>query len=67
MNALPEVIAVAKFSHKYEMNDWKKWALKVLDRHLDKLNKIGRRFAPAKSITVSAPNCYSCWANSGPN
>ncbi|KAF8212606.1 hypothetical protein K438DRAFT_1927942 [Mycena galopus ATCC 62051] len=29
-SALPEVIALAEFSHKYEMNDWKEWAFQVL-------------------------------------
>ncbi|KAJ6474855.1 hypothetical protein C8R45DRAFT_1010751 [Mycena sanguinolenta] len=38
MAELPEVISVARFSHKYAMDGWKKWALKVVHRQLADIN-----------------------------
>ncbi|KAF7376982.1 BTB domain-containing protein [Mycena sanguinolenta] len=38
--ALPEIISVVKFAHKYAMDHWKEWGLKVLVRLLDDISSV---------------------------
>ncbi|KAF7340759.1 BTB domain-containing protein [Mycena sanguinolenta] len=45
--AIPEMISVAKFSHKYEMDHWKEWALEVLAPQLVDPNYIPVDHIPA--------------------
>ncbi|KAJ6474869.1 hypothetical protein C8R45DRAFT_383067 [Mycena sanguinolenta] len=40
MAELPEMISMARFAHKYAMDDWKKWALKVAGRQLADINAL---------------------------
>ncbi|KAJ6462199.1 hypothetical protein C8R45DRAFT_1220639 [Mycena sanguinolenta] len=46
VSALPEVVSLAKFSHKYAMDHWKQWALKVVSRQLGDLSSLPTEHLP---------------------
>ncbi|KAF7358564.1 BTB domain-containing protein [Mycena sanguinolenta] len=42
--ALPEMISVARFSHKYAMDHWRSWALKVIGLHVTNLDLLPKEY-----------------------
>ncbi|KAJ7246906.1 hypothetical protein B0H12DRAFT_1235399 [Mycena haematopus] len=47
IDALPEIISLTKFAHKYEMHHWNEWGLKVLSRLLADLSLTPVEHIPA--------------------
>ncbi|KAF7364474.1 BTB domain-containing protein [Mycena sanguinolenta] len=45
--AVPELVSVAKLSHKYQMDHWRDWALKGLERHISSFDSLPARHIPA--------------------
>ncbi|KAF7367984.1 BTB domain-containing protein [Mycena sanguinolenta] len=45
--ALPEIVSVAKFAHKYDMDFWQEWALRILARLLFDLSLLPVEHFPA--------------------
>ncbi|KAF7346640.1 BTB domain-containing protein [Mycena sanguinolenta] len=56
VTALLEVIAVAKFSHKYAMDQWKEWAGTIIGRYMADLKAL-----PAEHI----PSLYALFSSLG--
>ncbi|KAJ6460568.1 hypothetical protein C8R45DRAFT_1108979 [Mycena sanguinolenta] len=66
--ALPEILSVVKFAHKYAMDHWREWGVKVLARLLDDISSVPAEYLSALylhyHLVEDAPMCSRvtrCW------